>query len=115
MDRALETIQTVKLPIPRIEKHDDFTRITLYRTRDIFKLTNEEKAKSIYWHCTLIFVLNGQPLTNELVCERFGIQEQNRSDASRLLKLAKDAQLIKPFDPTSNSKKYARYIPFWAN
>lgn len=115
MDRAFEALQASKLPIPKIERHEDFTRITLYRFRNPSRLTNDEKSEAVYWHCAFLYALDNEPLTNELVCERFGIQEQNKADASRLLKLAKESGKIKPFDPNSNSRKFAKYIPYWAN
>jgi ATP-dependent DNA helicase RecG len=116
VDRAMEAIMIAKLPNPKIERSSDFTRITLYRTRPITKLTNDEKAQAVYWHCVLTYVLRSdEPMTNESVCDRFGIEKQNSSIASRLIKLAKEEWKIKPFDPKSNTRKHAKYIPFWVN
>ncbi len=115
VDRALNAIQNQKLPIPKIERNDDFTRVILYRLRPISRLTNNDKARSIYWHCALQFVLTNTPMTNESVCERFWIQEQNKAEASRLIKITKELGYIKSFDPLSNSRKHAKYIPFWAS
>jgi predicted HTH transcriptional regulator len=116
VDRALESIQVAKLPNPKIERSSDFTRITLYRTSPITKLTNDEKAQAVYWHCVLTYVLrSNEAMTNLSVCERFWIEEQNSSIASRLIKLAKDEWKIKPFDPKSKTRKHAKYIPFWVN
>ena len=114
VDRALQAIQVEKLPNPKIEKSSDFTRVTLYRTRPIVKLTNNEKAQAVYWHCALTFIVENEPMTNESVCDRFGIEKQNSATASRLIKLAKDAWKIKPFDPNSKTRKHAKYIPIWA-
>lgn len=115
VDRALEAIKTQKLPNPKIEKSSDFTRITLYRTRPISKLTNDEKAQAVYWHCVLVYVLENEAMTNDSVCERFWIEKQNSAIASRLIKLAKEGGKIKPFDPNSKTRKHAKYIPAWVN
>lgn len=53
----MNALRVVKLPNPKMETSDDFTRVILYRTRPIWKLTNKEKSDSIYWHCVLVFVL----------------------------------------------------------
>ncbi|QFR39482.1 transcriptional regulator [Candidatus Gracilibacteria bacterium 28_42_T64] len=113
VDRAMNALRISKLPNPKMEKSDDFTRVILFRTRPIGKLTNKEKSESIYWHCVLVFVLENEPMTNDSVCERFGIEKQNSAIASRLIKLALEEGKIKPFDPKSNTRKHAKYIPHW--
>jgi hypothetical protein len=45
--------------------------------------------------------------------ERFGLEMTMASPVSRLIKDAVEAGLIK-VDPFATSKKYARYVPFWA-
>ncbi len=114
IDRAMDSIRIQWLPNPKIEKNEDFTRVVIFRARSILKLTDKEKAESIYWHCVLVFVLENEAMTNESVCERFWIEPQNSANASRLIKLAKDEWKIKPFDPKSRSRKHAKYIPIWA-
>lgn len=115
IDRALEALSNEKLPNPKIEKDSDFTRVTLYRTNPLSRLTNNEKAQAIYWHCVLIYVLEGEPMTNDSICDRFWIEKQNSAVASRLIKLSKESWKIKPFDPNSKTRKHAKYIPFWVN
>ena len=62
----------------------------------------------------LVYVLENEPMTNESVCERFGIEKQNSAIASRLIKLAIEEWTIMPFDPNSKTRKHAKYIPIWA-
>ena len=45
---------------------------------------------------------------------RFGLGEKKASVISKLVTSAKDLDLIKNFDPNSNSKKYIKYVPIWA-
>lgn len=104
VDRALESLKIQKLPNPKIEKSSDFTRVIMYRTRPITKLTNDEKSQAVYWHCVLVYVLENEAMTNESVCDRFWIEKQNSAIASRLIKLAKESWKIKPFDPNSNQE-----------
>lgn len=42
------------------------------------------------------------------------IEEQNSAIASRIIKDTLNDGLIKDDDPTSNPRKYKKYIPFWA-
>ena len=46
--------------------------------------------------------------------ERFNIDQKNYSMASRLIKDAIKEGDIKEADTESNSKKYAKYLPYWA-
>lgn len=114
IDRAMNALRIWMLPNPKIEKNEEYTRIVLFRTRPISKLTNKEKSESIYWHCVLIFVLESEAMTNESVCERFWIEKKNSAIASRLIKTALEEWSIKPFDPKSKTRKHAKYIPHWA-
>jgi ATP-dependent DNA helicase RecG len=53
-------------------------------------------------------------MTNTSFRKRFGIAEKNYSIASRIIADAVEEELIRPFDPESASKKYAKYVSFWA-
>ncbi|MGI9064899.1 MAG: hypothetical protein ACR2HX_00620 [Pyrinomonadaceae bacterium] len=53
-------------------------------------------------------------MTNSTLRERFKIREEDYPVASRIIRDTIDADLIKPEDPQSKSKKHARYVPFWA-
>jgi hypothetical protein len=50
---------------------------------------------------------------NASIRERFGITEGNSSMASRLLKDAEAAKVIRVFDAQA-APKQRRYVPFWA-
>jgi ATP-dependent DNA helicase RecG len=52
-------------------------------------------------------------MTNATLRERFGITPANSAIASRLIKEATDTGSIKPYDESA-SRKYMKYIPFWA-
>jgi hypothetical protein len=45
---------------------------------------------------------------------RFGVEEQNRSTVSRLIREAVEAGAIVPADPGA-APKLMRYLPFWAS
>jgi ATP-dependent DNA helicase RecG len=59
------------------------------------------------------YVMN-ERMTNQSLRERFGFPESKAETISRVIRDALEAKRIKPDDPTSRSKRYARYIPFWA-
>jgi ATP-dependent DNA helicase RecG len=51
-------------------------------------------------------------MTNTSLRERFGIEPQNSAIASRIIRDAQDAQLIKPYGDLRG--KHVSYVPFWA-
>lgn len=72
-----------------------------------------DKVRACYQHCSLLYVSNKR-MTNSTLRERFKIREEDYPVASRIIRDTIDADLIKPEDPQSKSKKHARYVPFWA-
>lgn len=76
-------------------------------------MDKKDKIRACYQHACLCYVSN-EKMTNQSLRERFKIDEKNAAIASRILKDTLSAELIKEDDPSSNSRKYARYIPFWA-
>jgi len=53
-------------------------------------------------------------MTNKTLREKFKIDTRNSSIASRIIDATIKADLIKLEDQENISKKYTRYIPFWA-
>ena len=53
-------------------------------------------------------------MTNQSLRTRFAIEERNAATASRIIRDTLGSGLIKDDDPTTKSRKYAKYIPFWA-
>ena len=52
-------------------------------------------------------------MTNTTLRTRFGVEEQNRSTVSRLIREAVEAGAIVPADQDA-APKLMRYLPFWA-
>ena len=50
---------------------------------------------------------------NQALRVRFGVEEQNRSTVSRLIREAVESGAIVPADPGA-APKLMRYLPFWA-
>lgn len=46
--------------------------------------------------------------------KRFGIEEKNRAQISRVISDAIQAGVIRPSDPESDSRRHASYVPYWA-
>ena len=69
--------------------------------------------RAIYLHASLRYVQRDY-LTNSSLRDRFGIEKENSSMVSRLIKDAVEDNAIKPVDAESDSRKFARYWQIWA-
>ncbi|EQD27536.1 transcriptional regulator [mine drainage metagenome] len=56
----------------------------------------------------------GEKMSNQSLRERFKLPEERAESASRIIREAIDAGLVKLDNPETASKRYARYVPFWA-
>lgn len=113
IDRAINAIETFQLPGPKIDKGDDYTRITLYMPRNLSSMSPEDRIRACYQHTCLQYVSN-QLANNQSVRQRFNISKNNTSMASKIIAETLESGYIKPSNPENISKKFASYIPFWA-
>ena len=112
VDNAVRECEVAKLPGPKIDSHEDFTRITIYGPRSLRMMSTVEKINSVYLHSCIKFE-SDEAMNNESVRVRFGIEPENYALAWRLIKLTEEVGIIKRRDPYSKSKKFATYVPFY--
>ena len=53
-------------------------------------------------------------MTNQSLRERFRLAENKAAIASQVIAATIEAGLIKPDERVGGSRKFARYLPFWA-
>ena len=94
--------------------HQDFSIGDSSPMIEVFgnRMNKEDKRRACYQHCCLQYIA-GQKMSNESFRRRLGISNQNYSMASRIISDTISAGYIK-LDDMATSKKYSKYIPFWA-
>ena len=113
IDRTIAAIEAFQLPAPKFIREEDYTKVILYAHKSLAKMDKDDRIRACYQHCCLQQVQN-QTMNNQSVRQRFNISEKNYPMASRIIADTIESGLIKPGDPTNNSRKHATYIPFWA-
>ena len=114
IDRAIAQCEIAQLPAPDFQYEDLFTKVTMFAPMTLRQMNREDKRRACYQHCCLQY-LSGNKMTNESFRGRLGISDANYSIASRIIMdTVNNAKYIKPEDANTTSKKYARYVPFWA-
>lgn len=112
IDRALAQCEIAQLPAPDFQKDELFTKVIMFAPKTLRQMNKEDKRRACYQHCCLQY-LSGQKMTNESFRGRLNISDENYSMASRIIADTLSAKLIKP-DDSVPSKKFAKYVPFWA-
>ena len=112
IDEVVSHIEAFQLPPYFCRLGSRHTTIVLSRYKQLRELTPDERNQAVYQHCCLRYV-NNRITNNESIRERFGIEKQNASQASRLLNDAVEKKLIRPLDPDA-ANKLMRYVPYWA-
>jgi hypothetical protein len=66
-----------------------------------------------YQHAALKWVM-AERMTNQSLRARFHLAEGRAATTSQVIAATIDAGFIKPDEAAGTSRKYARYLPFWA-
>ena len=113
IDKVVAHCEAYQLPAPTfLGEGEDYLKAILYAPKPFSEMDKSDKIRACYQHCCLKYVSNDK-MSNQSLRQRFGIEDSNYPIASRIISDTIDAQLIKPYDPKSSSKRYALYVPFW--
>jgi ATP-dependent DNA helicase RecG len=111
VDKVVLQSEIYQLPAPVWELPDDSVRVILFAHKEFAKMDKSSRVHACYLHACLRHVMR-EPMTNTSLRERFGIEPHNSAIASRIIRDAQDADLIKPYGDLRG--KHVSYVPFWA-
>ncbi|WP_447894720.1 ATP-binding protein [Vreelandella sp. GE22] len=112
IDKVVSQTELYQLPAPVFEVTDKHTRSILFSYKTFAEMDKEERIHACYLHSCLRHV-NRETTNNGSLRERFGIEQKNQAQVSRVLKDTVNADLIRPYDPGAGTKAM-RYVPWWA-
>lgn len=112
IDKVVFQSELYQLPAPVFEQTNDHTRCILFAHKEFREMDKQERIRATYLHACLRYVERDY-MTNASLRGRFGIEEQNSAMASRIIKDATEAGVVKPFDEAAG-RKYMKYVPRWA-
>jgi predicted HTH transcriptional regulator len=112
IDRAVEAIEKMFLPAPKITKGEQHTRVFLFPKKELRDMTKQEKILACYQHACLLYEDN-KAINNQSVRERFKLDKNQSAVASRIIADTLEAGFIKIANTDIVSKKYATYIPYY--
>ncbi|HJU38629.1 MAG TPA: ATP-binding protein, partial [Tahibacter sp.] len=113
IDKVIDACELAQLPAPEFKVVEGFTKVTLFAPRPLKSMSRADRIRACYQHAVLLWVSSRQ-MTNSSIRARFGIDDRNAAQASRIIREAVEDGLIREFDLENRSNKLRRYVPFWA-
>lgn len=113
VDKVVSQTEFYQLPAPLFETTESHVRAVLFAHRKFTDMDKVDRIRACYLHACLRRVQRDY-MTNATLRSRFGLEESKAQVASQVISATIDAGLIRPDESVGKSKKYARYLPFWA-
>lgn len=113
IDKVVHAAEVAQLPAPDFRADSLRTTATLFAHRDFKEMGKADRVRACYQHCCLMHVGN-QSMSNQTLRERLGLGEHKAAAVSQVIGDTQEARLIRLDDQQTSSKRYARYVPFWA-
>ena len=113
IDKVIQAAEVYQLPAPDFRAGFRRTVVTIYGPKTFAAMDREDRVRACFQHCALRWVMAEQ-MTNQSLRERFHLPESKNVVVSQVIAATVDAKLIKPDERVGGSRKYARYVPFWA-
>lgn len=113
VDKVIFQVEVFQLPAPSFEVKKTHTKATLYNFKNFQDMDREDKIRACYQHCCLKYVSN-EKMANETLRDRFKIDAKNSAIVSRIIGDTLKKRLIRYEDPDHSSRKFAKYVLYWA-
>lgn len=113
IDKVVSAAEAWQLPAPAFRAIHRRTVAILFGPRDFEGMDRDDRIRACYQHCCLKWVMS-ERMTNQSLRERFRLPESKSAIISQIITAAIEAGLVKPDEKVGGSRKYARYLPFWA-
>ena len=113
IDKVVGLVELWQLPPPEFMATEHHTKVILFAHKEFLEMDRKERIRACYQHCCLSLV-NQQKMTNQSLRERFKLPVNKSETISRIIAETAEEGLIKFDDPESNSRRYAKYVPYWS-
>jgi ATP-dependent DNA helicase RecG len=113
IDKVVHAAEVYQLPAPSFLSQGIRTQVTIYGPVKISAMDRADRVRACYQHCALKYVMS-ERMTNQSLRQRFGLTESKSAIVSQAIAATVDAGLVRLDEKVGSSKKYARYVPFWA-
>jgi len=113
IDKLIHAAEVYPLPAPDFRTSHRRTVVVIFGPRDFEAMDRSDRTRACYQHCCLKRVM-GEAMTNQSLRDRFHLAEGKAASVSQVIAAALEAKIVKLDEKVGGSRKYARYLPFWA-
>ncbi len=113
IDKVVAIAEAWQLPAPDFRVGEQHTSVVLYAHKAFEEMDRKDRVRACYQHSCLRYVSN-QKMTNQSLRERFKLPETRTETVSRIISDTVEEGLVRLDDPDNRSKRYAKYVPYWA-
>ena len=113
IDRVVQAAEFYQLPAPDFRTGYQRTLVIIYGPKPFGQMERDDRVRACYQHCALKWVMS-ERMTNQSLRERFHLPEAKAAVVSQIISATIEAGFIKPDESVGSSRKFARYLPFWA-
>jgi predicted HTH transcriptional regulator len=112
-DRVVDAAEKFQLPAPLVRESVGRTVVTIFGPKTFDEMDRDDRIRACYQHCCLKWVTS-ERMTNQSLRERFHLSPTKASVSSQVISATVEQGLIRPDEAMGASRKYARYLPYWA-
>lgn len=113
IDKVVQAAEVFQLPAPDFRAGFQRTEVVIYGVSSFEDMDRADRIRACYQHASLKFVMREQ-MTNQSLRERFHLPESKSAIVSQIISATQEAGLVKTDERSGGSRKFARYVPFWA-
>jgi len=113
IDKVIHAAEMYQLPAPDFRVLHRRTVASVFGPIPFEEMDRENRVRACSQHAALKWVMS-ERMTNQSLRERFHLPESKSATVSQIIATAIDAGKIKLDEKSGNSRKMARYLPFWA-
>ena len=113
VDKVIDATEVYQLPAPDFRVGERHTTVVLFSHKPFEEMDRKDRIRACYQHSALKWVM-GERMTNQSLRERFHLPESKSAIISQIIVASIEAKRIKLDEEVGTSRKFARYLPFWA-
>ena len=113
IDKVIHAVEAYQLPAPDFRAGHRRTVVTIFGPRPFDGMGRDDRIRACYQHCALRWVMS-ERMTNRSLRKRFRLLEGKAAIVSQVIAAAIGAGLVRPDESVGGSRRFARYVPFWA-
>ena len=113
IDRVVHNAEVYQLPAPDFRVTGSRTLVIVHGPRRFEDMDRDDRIRACYQHAALKCVM-AERMTNQSLRERFRLPESKTAIVSQIISAAIEMGKVKADETMGSSRKFARYLPFWA-